>query len=184
MRILDYAGILDVRTRTGTYVTEAALSRGVELRAHAALLGQESPLDIMVARRSLEPVSARYAALNRHVRDIATLKKSVRDQHRLLEKGEDPDDVDRAFHIAVAVASRNPLLHALFEKVAAVMQQKMWIEMKHRSRDKSGHQELYLRQHRAILDAIEQGDSAAAALAMTDHLDSVEEGLLAEVDGW
>ena len=182
IRILDHSGVLDVRTRAGTYVSDGALSKRIELRTHAALLGEESPLDIMVARRALEPVSARYAALNRHVRDLSVLKKSVREQGRLIDIGEDPDEVDRGFHVAVAIASRNPLLHMLFARVADVMKQRTWTELKHRSRDKGDHQELYLQQHKAITDAIEIGDSSAAARAMIEHLDAVEEGLLAEVD--
>lgn len=182
IRILDYSGVLEVRTRSGTYVSDGALSKSIELRTHAALLGEESPLDIMVARRALEPVSARYAALNRHVRDLNVLKKSVREQRRLIDIGEDPDEVDRGFHLAVAIASRNPLLHMLFAKVADVMKQGMWVELKHRTRDKGNHQKLYLQQHKAITEAIEIGDSSAAAQAMTEHLDAVEEGLLAEVD--
>jgi GntR family transcriptional regulator, transcriptional repressor for pyruvate dehydrogenase complex len=182
IRILDYSGVLDVRTRAGTYVADGALSKRIELRTSAAVLGEESPLDIMVARRALEPVSARYAALNRHVRDLRVMKDSVREQGRLIEAGEDPDEVDRGFHIAVAIASRNPLLHMLFTRVADVMKQRMWRELKQRTRSRGDHQELYLRQHKLIAAAIEKGDSAAAAAAMMDHLDAVEEGLLAEVD--
>jgi GntR family transcriptional repressor for pyruvate dehydrogenase complex len=182
IRILDYTGVLDVRTRAGTYVADGALSKRIELRTNAAVLGEESPLDIMVARRALEPVSARYAALNRHVRDLRVMKDSIREQGRLIEAGQDPDEVDRAFHIAVAIASRNPLLHMLFTRVADVMKQPMWRELKQRTRSRGDHQELYLRQHKVIAAAIEKGDSSAAAAAMTDHLDTVEEGLLAEVD--
>lgn len=181
IRILDYAGVLEVRTRAGTYVSEEALSKQIKLRANAALLGQESPLDVMVARRALEPVSARYAALNRHVRDLNLLRKSVRDQGQLIKQGKDPDNVDRGFHVAIAAASRNPVLHMLFERVADVMQQGMWLEIKHQARDRAGHQQLYLEQHKKIVDAIEIGDSSAAARAMITHLDAVEEGLLAEV---
>lgn len=181
IRVLDYAGVLEVRTRSGTYVTDAALSKGIELRAHAALRGEQSPLDIMVARRALEPVSARYAALNHHVQHINRLRKSVHDQRRLVKRGEDPDDVDREFHIAVAVASRNPILSLLFERVSVIMHQRTWTELKHTSRSRGDHQELYLSQHEVILSAIERGDSAAAAGAMSEHLDSVEEGLLQEL---
>lgn len=182
IRILDYAGVLEVRTRSGTYVADTALAKGIELRAHAALRGEESPLDIMVARRALEPVSARYAALNRHVKDLSALRRSVRDQRRLIDRGEDPSEVDRGFHVAVAGASHNPILSLLFERVADIMHQRTWTELKHSSLNKGDHQELYLQQHHIILDAIEHGDSAAAASAMLVHLDSVEEGLLGELD--
>ena len=129
IRVLDYAGVLEVRTRSGTYVSETALSKGIELRAHAALRGEVSPLDIMVARRALEPVNAKYAAVNRHVKDLHALRNSVRDQRRLIDRGEDPNEVDRQFHISVAVASRNPILSLLFEKMADVMHQRTWTEL-------------------------------------------------------
>lgn len=182
IRILDYAGVLEVRTRSGTYVSETALSKAIELRAHAALRGEASPLDIMVARRALEPVNARYAAVNRHIRDLHALRKSVRDQRRLIDRGEDPNEVDRQFHVSVAVASRNPILSLLFEKMADVMHQRTWTELKHSSRSAGDHQDLYLRQHHIILDAIERGDSASASNAMLEHLDSVDEGLLEVLD--
>jgi GntR family transcriptional repressor for pyruvate dehydrogenase complex len=181
IRILDYAGVLEVRTRSGTYVSDTALSKGLELRARAALRGDESPLDIMVARRTLEPVNARYAALNRNVRDLSALKKSIRSQRLLIDRGEDPEGIDREFHIAVAGATRNPILSLLFERLALVMHQRTWTELKHSSRNRGDHQELYLKQHRIILDAIERGDSALASTAMSEHLDSVEEGLLQEL---
>lgn len=182
VRILDHTGVLEVRTRAGAYVSSVALSKSIELRARAALSGQESPIDIMVVRRALEPTAARYAALNRHVRDLTLLRESVRKQRQLIRRGENPDEVDRGFHVAVANASRNPLLHALFVRVADAMQQQMWIELKHRSLGKAGNQELYVHQHRLILDAIERGDSAAAAQTMIAHLDAVEEGLLSEAE--
>jgi DNA-binding FadR family transcriptional regulator len=83
----------------------------------------------MVARRALEPVNAKYAAVNRHVKDLHALRKSVRDQRRLIDRGEDPNEVDRQFHISVAVASRNPILSLLFEKMADVMHQRTWTEL-------------------------------------------------------
>jgi GntR family transcriptional repressor for pyruvate dehydrogenase complex len=181
IRVLDYAGVLD-RRRSGTYVSDEALSKGSRLRAHAALLGQESPLDIMVARRALEPMNARYAALNRHIRDLSMLNRLVREHREVLEAGGDPEQPDRKFHVVVAAASRNPLLHQLFERVADVMQQRMWSELKHRSRDKLGRSELYLQQHEEIVYAIDAGDSPGAESAMAAHLTSVEEGLLAEIE--
>lgn len=182
IRVLEYAGVLDVRTGSGTYVTDAGASKASALRAHAAMVGEESPLDVMVARRALEPVSAQYAALNRHPRDLSALRSSVEEQARLVQLGEDPSAPDLSFHVSLAVASRNPVLRLLFERVAEIMGQGTWLALKHRSRDRPGKQELYLEQHRVILQAIQERDSAAAADAMQTHLDSVDEGLVAEVE--
>lgn len=182
IRVLEYAGVLDVRTGSGTYVTEAGGSKSVALRAHAAVVGEESPLDVMIARRALEPVAAQYAALNRHPRDLIALRNSVAEQARLVKQGEDPSEPDLFFHIALAGASRNPVLRMLFERIAEIMQQETWVAMKHRSRDRPGRQELYLDEHRLILEKVQKQDGAGAADAMQRHLDSVEEGLIAEVE--
>lgn len=181
MRVLDHAGIVEVRTRAGTFVTEAAVSKGNQLRARAALVGEESPLDIVVARRAVEPVNARYAALNCHVRDLRDLKAAVEDQRHLSDRGVNPEASDGHFHLAVARASRNPLLYALFERIASSMSQAMWIEFKNRSKDQSRRNEAYVDHHLEIVRAIEAGDSSGASRAMIDHLDFVEEGLLAQV---
>ena len=50
----------------GTFVSEDGLSKGALLRAHAALVGGYSPLDLLVARQALEPICAEQAAIHRH----------------------------------------------------------------------------------------------------------------------
>jgi len=182
IRVLEHAGVLDVRTGSGTYVAAGGASKTFALRAHAAVLGEESPLDVIIARRAIEPVSAQYAALNRHPRDLIALKDSVSEQGRLVKLGEDPSAPDLFFHIALAEASRNPVLRLLFERIAEIMQQGTWQALKHRSRDRPGRQEMYLEEHDVILKEIQKQDAVAAARAMQQHLDSVEEGLLAEVE--
>src|SRR5947208_5125263 len=70
IRVLEHAGVLDVRTGSGTYVSEYGASSAAALRAHAASIGEHSPLDVVVARRSVEPVCAELAAVNRQRRDV------------------------------------------------------------------------------------------------------------------
>src|SRR5688572_31643065 len=66
IRVLEHAGVLDVRTGSGTYVSEAGVSKAAMLRAAAAVVGERSPLDVVTARRALEPVAAELAAIHRH----------------------------------------------------------------------------------------------------------------------
>jgi DNA-binding FadR family transcriptional regulator len=135
----------------------------------------------MVARRAIEPVCAEYAALNRHPSDLKVLESSMVHQRDCIERGEDPAEPDLHFHSAIAAATRNPVLQLLFHRIADIMRQGTWRALKHRSLDHPGKQQLYLEQHVAILAALDSRDSAAAAEAMRVHLDSVEEGLLAEI---
>jgi GntR family transcriptional repressor for pyruvate dehydrogenase complex len=181
IRVLEHAGVLDVRTGSGTFVSESGLSKAATLRAHAALLGDESPLDVMVARRALEPLCAELAATNRRGVDLQTLRSMLGEQQTLIEAALDPAEIDLQFHLAVAAASHNPVLLVLLERLIDIMGQSTWRELKHRSNEHNGTFLLFLHQHAAILEAIDQKDAPRAGAAMRDHLALVEAGLLAEV---
>src|SRR5207247_233602 len=103
-------GVLDVRMGSGTYVSENGASSAAALRAHAASIGEHSPLDVVVARRSIEPVCAELAAVHRHRRDVDVLRAKIREHAALMIAGEDPEAVDHEFHLGVAAACQNPVL--------------------------------------------------------------------------
>jgi GntR family transcriptional repressor for pyruvate dehydrogenase complex len=181
VRVLEHAGVLEVRTGSGTYVTEDALSKTTILRVQAAASGQYSPIDIIVVRRALEPVSARLAAEHRTPQDIALLDLAVKNHAQLLQDGQDPSEPDSRFHRLLGAVSRNSLLQNHVEQVIAVLDQQMWRSLKLRSLSESEHATAYLREHREILEYIKEGNGDAAASAMSSHLDGVEAGLLESV---
>jgi GntR family transcriptional repressor for pyruvate dehydrogenase complex len=180
IRVLEYAGVLDVRTGSGTYVTNASLSDAMTLRAHAALIGEQSPLDVMVARRALEPLCAKLAAQNHNRQDLRKLNAAVGEQAALVESGEDSTNADLAFHLAIAAASRNPTLAMLMERLVDIMHQHLWREMKHQKLERAGIQQRFLEAHRTILGYVDARDAERAARAMEKHLVAVEAGM---VDG-
>jgi GntR family transcriptional repressor for pyruvate dehydrogenase complex len=182
IRVLEHAGVLDVRTGSGTYVSENGASSAAALRAHAASVGEHSPLDVVVARRSIEPVCAELAAIHRQQRDIDVMRENLRLHAERLAGNEDPEEVDHAFHLVVAATSHNPVLAVLLEHVVNIMRQGTWRDLKHRTWARPGRAEAYLEQHRKILVAVEGYDAAGARAAMHEHLEAVEKGLLAEVD--
>jgi GntR family transcriptional regulator, transcriptional repressor for pyruvate dehydrogenase complex len=182
IRVLEHAGVLDVRTGSGTYVRDGGASKAAMLRAHAAAAGEHSPLDIVAARRALEPACAALASQNRQLRDIEALQSSIQEQAGRNRLGEDPEEPDLVFHLSVAVASHNPVMLILVERLIDIMRQGTWRELKHRTRERQGSADRYLEQHRTILAAIENQDSGGAARAMREHLKTIEQRLLAEVD--
>jgi GntR family transcriptional repressor for pyruvate dehydrogenase complex len=182
IRSLEYAGVLDVRTGSGTFVAEAGASKAAALRARAALSGEHSPLDLLVARQAVEPVCAGLAAVHRTAADLDTLRKLTDAQGELLERGEETAEVDLAFHMAVADACHNPVLVLLYDRIAEVMRQDVWLDLRRRSRTQAGTPELYLDQHLATLGAIERGDAAAATKSVDAHMRTVEDRLVTEVE--
>jgi GntR family transcriptional regulator, transcriptional repressor for pyruvate dehydrogenase complex len=181
IRVLEHAGVLEVRTGSGTYVRTDAASKATMLRAHAAAVGEHSPLDVVAARRAVEPTCAGLAALHRRQRDVDLLRAKIEEQAELNARGDDAEPVDLSFHIAVAAASQNPVLLMLVERLVDVMQQGIWRQLKHQTRSRVGRADAILDHHKEILAAIEEYDSPAAVRAMRAHLDTIEQNLLAEI---
>src|SRR5581483_11595915 len=112
VRVLEHGGLLDVRTGSGIFVTDEPASAVLALRARAALLGEHSPIDIIVARRAVEPVCARHAALRRSQHQLRSIERILDEHAALVAAQEDPEEPDLAFHVRVAEASRNSVLLA------------------------------------------------------------------------
>lgn len=182
IRVLEHAGVLDVRMGSGTYVLEDGPSAKSVLRTRAALIGEHSPLDITLARWALEPVVAAQAALNRHDSDIALLRRHF-DTHASLQlDGKDGEEPDLAFHVALANATYNRVLVDLVARLIEIMHQHTWREFRSRQLRRAGRGLEYVEQHRRLLDAVIARDSAAAEAAMRAHLEAVAAGVTAEAD--
>ncbi|MFE1400387.1 FadR/GntR family transcriptional regulator [Nocardiopsis dassonvillei] len=181
IRVLEHAGVLDVRVGSGTYVVGDGGSEKNALRARAAVAGEHSPLDLIVARAALEPVCAEHAATARTSNDLRVLEDLVLKQERVLEEGADPSAVDADFHLAVAAASHNSVLFALERTLVDLMREPMWSELKGRSRGRRDQARHYLEHHRQVLGAIERRDHRRARQLMAVHMSEIETGLLTEL---
>lgn len=182
IRVLEHAGVLDVRMGSGTFVVEDGPSPKSVLRTRAALIGDLSPLDISLARLALEPVVAGQAALNRHESDIATLRGHFEEHRRLHLEGSDSEQPDLAFHLALADATYNPVLADLVHRLVEIMHQRTWREFRVRQLRHPGRGGEILAQHEALLDAVSARDSTAAEAAMRAHLEAVTAGVTAEAN--
>lgn len=182
IRVLERAGMLDVRIGSGTYVKASRSPRLALLRAQAALSGEHSPIDVIAARLVLEPACAEVAAVQRTASDREGIGAMLAQQERLVEAGADASGADVGFHLAVAGATRNPVLLLLVERLVTIMRRSPWAELKQASRESPDGAVRDVREHRAVLTAIERGDGAAAARAMRAHLRSVECDLLEQVE--
>lgn len=182
IRVLEHAGVLDVRTGSGTYVTEQSSSRVTLLRARAAMIGEHSPLDLIVARAAVEPACAEHAAISHHPSDLVAIEEAVAEQARLTSEGKDATEVDNAFHLAVAAASHNGVLLAQERMLIDLMHEHMWSELKHRTRGRLHAAEQYHEHHEHVLNAIKQRDSRRASQMMAMHMSAIETALLAELE--
>ncbi|WP_410951415.1 FadR/GntR family transcriptional regulator [Pseudomonas sp. S1(2024)] len=162
IRVLSHSGMLEVRQGNGTYVR-----RELDPAQTVSKLNRTGLRDHLELQCLLEAEAARFAARRRTPEDIARLKAAL-DQRGEYSSSCDLDeflDRDRNFHVAIATASHNDALQALYAYFNASIHS-------HTKSIFSDAQlpEPSLKDHEIIVDAIVAGDEESAAFAARNML--------------
>jgi DNA-binding GntR family transcriptional regulator len=153
-----------LRRLAGDGLVEFEVNRGF----FVADLGLDRVLERLEARLHLEPVLARLAAERRTDDDLAALRVSIEDE-RTARTAAAAHDASRAFHLAVATATRNAALVRLIDS--------LWIadvgrRLLARRRTQPDWQEADVAEHLELLAAIEARDGDRAETLMREHVES------------
>lgn len=165
---LEIEGTITRQVGRGTFL--AAPRPGRQARATSA-----SPVELMEARLTLEPVVAREAALRARQEDLQWLE-------RCLDRSEATDDFasfehwDIAFHRGLAQATQNPIFAMVMEVLRSMRSTSEWDRLK-RASFTPALRDRYRAEHRAVLQALEQRSSMATAAAMFRHMQTVRAAL-------
>jgi len=157
IRVLSHSGMLEVRQGDGTYVR-----RELDPAETVNQLNRAGLRDHLELQCLLESEAARFAARRRTPQDITRLRKALEGRGEYSPQGDLDDflERDRAFHVAIAAASHNSALQALYAYFNASIH----------SHTKGVFADVELPEpsladHIAIVDAIVAGDEEAAATA-------------------
>lgn len=123
--------------------------------------------EVTVVRRLLEIPAARLAAEHRTEAHLDVMRTVVERQRTITLADSDIPHLDQLFHTTIAEASDNRLLAALVSALHLVTRPATFLELS----PEVGH--CTVRQHAAILRAIEGEDAGEAGRAMAEHLDYV-----------
>ena len=153
-----------LRRLAGDGLVEFEVNRGF----FVADLGLDRVLERLEARLQLEPAIARLAAERRSDDDLAALRRAVADE-RAARTAAAAHDASRAFHAALAVATRNRALVRVFDS--------LWIadvgrRLLARRRAQPEWQEADVAEHDVLLGAVEAGDGERAERLMRAHVES------------
>jgi DNA-binding FadR family transcriptional regulator len=153
----------------GTFVGRRPVQADPELKL---VCDHSSPTDLLEARLALEPQLAAFAAKRASDAEIADLRTMSRKcaaaiSYPVYEKW------DESLHAAIARATRNRTMIAMFNGLNAVRRTVIWNRMRGRRLDRE-QQAVFSTQHDAIIDAIEKHDAEAARQAMRLHLESFD----------
>jgi DNA-binding GntR family transcriptional regulator len=153
-----------LRRLAGDGLVEFEVNRGF----FVADLGLDRVLERLEARLHLEPVLARLAADRRTDADLSALRRSIEGE-RTARTAAAAHDASRAFHMAVATATRNAALVRLIDS--------LWIadvgrRLLARRRTQPDWQEADVAEHLELLGAIDARDGDRAETLMREHVES------------
>jgi len=123
---------------------------------------EESPFELMEARKVLEVEVAGLASQKALQGDVSKIEAELNKMREALENIPKMMEMDRRFHISVARAAHNNFLFSMMLNMSNLLKET----------------QKYLKEHSAILEAIKSKDSKASRKAMHFHLVGVEKDML------
>jgi DNA-binding FadR family transcriptional regulator len=171
--VLQVGGIVETRQGAGSFVAADAPRRLTEQPTSALLAHDESPFALLEAREAFEPQVARLAA-SRPCRD-ACAEDLLEEMERLSDPGSAEErliwsEADRLFHRQIGAMTGNPVVVALCDQVAAIMDQPLWRRLRDDSLSNPGRMRIHIAEHRMIYEAVSEGDPDAAESYARQHL--------------
>ncbi|WP_106478866.1 FCD domain-containing protein [Phytohalomonas tamaricis] len=188
--MLEIEGHVEVRKGSGTYLLDAGQQDDPSTPTMSVVSQEDiGPFELLHARQVIESAIAASAArlVTRH--DIQALQEllererlSLAAEHQTTAKAEESDAADRGFHLLIARASQNTLLH---DTTAQLWDQRhrspMWQRLHERIKDFSYRRD-WLEDHDVILARLKKRDADGAHQAMWNHLEHVKQTLFALSD--
>jgi len=169
VKALEIIRVLDVRRGDGTYVTSLSPSLLLDALSFVVDVHQDdSVLELFEVRRILEPAAAVLATPRMTGADIAHLRE-------LLAQVDGVPSVDElvandiVFHRYISERSGNAYLTRMLDALSSsTLRARVW-----RGLTQEGSVQRTLTEHRAIVDALEVGDTDLVAAQMTVHVSGV-----------
>ena len=176
MTALEAEGFVERHVGRGTFLRTPSPTEANFEPLFARLSEITSPHDAMMARLSLEPELAGYAAIHASQLQL-TEARGLTTAMKAASNWTDYEELDARLHELIAVASGNPLLAELHRIVNAVRMSVVWsvLEIPQDGPPSDYHS---FAEHDAIVSALESRDRHAAHAAMRNHLKSVRAKLL------
>jgi DNA-binding GntR family transcriptional regulator len=153
-----------LRRLAGDGLVEFEVNRGF----FVAEVGLDDVRQRLEARLALEPEIARLAAGRRTADDLELMRATITSEASA-RTSDEVHDASRAFHCAVAGATRNQAFTKLLDALWIADVGRRLLAQRRRA---ANWQDDDVAEHRAILEALESGDGERAARLMGAHVES------------
>ena len=170
LKSLAYVGMVQMRPGEGTFVLDGTRKLVDRILSRGLLRSERELRDVGEARLILETELAALAAERAQPQDLARLETILDEMKRSLHgEGRTYAEVDVEFHLAIAEASKNQVLHELLAPIRGVLQ-----DFITKSQELPGIKQNAHEHHARILATIRQGHPEKARRAMRAHLQTCE----------
>lgn len=169
IRAMESMGLVETRAGEGTFLAGPA-SRNPRDPLMAALFSAwDTQLKLFEVREVLEPGLAGLAARRATPEQIERLRSVLRDQEEKVKRGQAYMQEDTSFHFLIAEATGNEALVRIMDGLMDLLRQ-----TRETSWQRSGRPARSLKQHLAILEAIEDRNPRVAERRMRGHIRNIE----------
>ncbi|GAA5149526.1 FadR/GntR family transcriptional regulator [Pseudonocardia eucalypti] len=139
----------------------STLAESLQVRLQLGTLRAD---EVAMVRQYLEVPAARLAAANRSARNLAALREVVAREKTIEADDPEVSELDARFHSTIAAASGNRAIAAFVHALHAATEPVGDLDLSPEAAQQT------VRQHQAILAAIDAGDPDEAETAMVEHL--------------
>jgi GntR family transcriptional repressor for pyruvate dehydrogenase complex len=174
---LEILGITMSRGGKGNFIKDNLNTPSYEQK-YRELEEEESPFELLEARKAVETEIAELAAKKATPEDIDAISESLNKMKGAVTNISEIMEIDREFHINITRAAHNNLLFSMMAYLSNLLKEKLWVNMKEKTWNLPGYPQKYLKDHTEIFNAIKSKDSKNARKQVYHHLAGVEKDLL------
>ena len=170
---LQQAGVVDIRWGAGNYVRQGMQVESGPVFQFSEVRSLEQIRHTFEVRRGIEAEVAGLAAERATARDRALIQQAYRKVQAALKGMSASQELDVAYHFAIAAAAHNPFYEQLMLAVRTPLLRCASIaKMLLGDADMPGRSQAIIGEHERILEAILARDSLEARSATRDHVDN------------
>jgi len=169
IRAMESLGIVEVRPGEGTFVAASHRSHGRDPITGTLYRAWSTQLKLFEVRQVIEPDLAALAARRATAGHIEKLHAILNEQEAGIRNGESGGKQDTMFHYVTAEATGNEVLVQIMDSLMDLLSKTREASLQHDKRPAQS-----LKQHRAILHAIEARNPLVAERRMREHISAIE----------
>lgn len=174
---LEAGGLITRHVGRGTFVRTDGGSGAHEAAGVETAKALISPAEYIETRLRFEPELAWMVATNGTAADFAHMRECL-DKAEAAKSEDEFEAWDAAFHQNIAAATHNTLAIRMYAMIHAVRHEHaLWGTLKQRGQTPE-HRTIYQREHREIVDALQQRDAERARAIMSQHIRNTRRRLL------